>query len=407
MIPGKFIRPRAFPWNSARQPAQIDRVQDISGDWAADITKQYELGRIGILGFRKGTPDVSYSMRAFEAGSMAFWYDLANKATPESGDDIYIDLDDLAEPKTDIAAFLTDENDTFRGSIVFPKLRVNGFSLNIADPDAIVERNFDLVGEDYFLIDEKYFAYNEDTVDSGEAIKTIALSPAAVEYASGKYVYRVLRVRAGVVTELVEDAVAAYADNTWRYSAGDVIVQTCETGDLIKIYYVSSTAYTTVWTDNNADLDFLLAEYCEIRLKVGTDNRIYRLQTVGIDVAFDRTDYKEVGNSEVVQTGVNDKTVTISLNRYAEGLTLEDILASDNTFPLINPRNFAENIQMQILIYANKEHTGDIKIGYYMDNIAPSALGTTGAVQAQLERNNTLICDNLKISSDITEIAFV
>lgn len=405
MIHSKYFRPRIFPWNSERSPEQIDRSQNIGGDLSLNREKTHEIGRDGLLGYRKQTPSFSYSMTQYEYGSMDFWRSLANIENPESGDDTYIELTDLRTKKSDIAAFLTDDDDTFRGTVLFPKLRVNGFSLNIGDPDAIIERSFDLVGERYELFESKYFAYNTDTVESGETIKTITLSPVAIEYASGTYVYRVLRIRSGVVTELLEDSSSPYADNTWRYSAGDVIIQTCETGDVIKIYYAADTAYTTVWTDNDVDSDLLLAEYAEIRMKVGSDSRIYRLQSVGLDGSFDRADYKEVGNSEIVQTGATSKAVTIALNRFAEDMSLEQILAGDGTYPYIDPREFAENIQLQVLIYGEKEHT-NFKIGYYINNISPVSIGTTQDVEAYNERTCTLESDNLKISSILSDLAF-
>jgi hypothetical protein len=405
MIHAKFFKPRVFPWNSVRQPEQIDRAQAIGGDLTLNREKVYEVGRDGLLGYRKQTPSFTYSMTQYEYGSMSFWYDLANKETPGTGDDIFVELSDLTTTKSDIAAFLTDDNDTFMGTVLFPKLRVNGFTLNVGDPDAIVERTFDLVGEDYKLFEEKYFAYISDTVETAETIKTITLSPAAIEFASGKYIFRVLRVRNGAVSELEEDATSTYDNNSWRYSTGTVIVQTCEVGDLIKVYYVADTAYTTTWTDNDVDPDLLLAEHCEIRMKVGTDTRIYRLQSIGVDVSFDRTDYKEVGNSEVVQTGVTAKTVKISLDRFAEDMSLEQILANDNTYPYIDPREFAEDIQVQILIYGEKEHT-NFKIGYLLDNISPTAIGTSQDIEAYNKRTVALECDNLRISTDVAELAF-
>jgi hypothetical protein len=376
-------------------------LQNITGDQTLNREKVYEIGRVGRLGFKKSTPSFAYSATQFEYGSMAFWYDLANKETPSSiGLDNSIDLDDLVETQTDIAAFLTDDNGTFRGSIWFPGLRVNGFSINIADPDATIERSFDLVGEDYKMLDQKYLSYQKHTASG--ATEVITLSPAPIEWASGDYVFRVLRVRAGVVSEL-EEGVGA---NQWSYAAGDVTVNTCVVSDIIKIYYPSSTAYTTTWTNNDVDPDLLLAEYCEIRLKVGTGTRIYRLQSVGIDVAFDRADWKEIGNSEVVQRGVNNKTVTIALDRYSENFALEDILASDTTYPYIDPRNFAEDIQMQILIYGEKAHT-NFKIGYLITGLSPTTIGTSQDVEAYQKRTCNLESDNLKISDDIAEIAFL
>ena len=398
MIHSKAVKPRFFSWNNDRDPAQIDRAQDIGGDLTLNREKVYEIGRDGILGYRQQTPSFTYKMRQYEYGSMAFWYDLANKENPGSGDAHDVDLDDMKETKGDIAAFLTDDNNTFRGSIWFPKLRVNGFTLNIADPDAIIERNFDLVGEDYKMLDGNYFAFQKAT--AAGATTVIVLNPAPIAHALSTYIFRVLRVRAGVVSELVETTDWSYVHGTTTLTVtGGVAL------DIIKVYYESATAYTTTWANNDVDPDLLLAEDAEIYMKVGTGTRIYRLQTIGIDVKFERADYKEIGNSEVVQTGVKNKTVTISLNRYATDFSLEDILASDMTYPYINPRNFAENIQLMVKIFNEKEHT-TFKIGYLMNSISPTTLGTSQAVEDYNQRTNALECDNLKISDDETDIVF-
>ena len=400
MIHSKMCKPRIFSWNNDRNPEQVDRAQELTGDLTLNKEKQYEIGRDGILGYKKNVPTFSYSMRQFEFGSMDFWYDLANVENPGSGDDHYIDLDDIKTTYSDIAAFLTDDNNTFKGTIWFPKLRVNGFSINIGDPDAIVERSFDLVGEDYRILDGKYFAFQKKTASG--ATETVVLSPVPVEYAAAKYIFRVLRVRGGAVSEIAEGS----GTNTYTFTGpASVEVRGCVALDIIKIYYESSTAYTTLWTNNDSDVDFLTADSCEIFMKVGTSTRIYKLQSVGIDVSFERTDYKEIGNSEVVQTGVKSKTVTVNLNRFVEDNSLEDILAGDTTYPYINPRDFAENIQLMVKVYSDKTHT-TFKMGYLMNNLTPTTLNTTQAVEDYNSRTNAIECDNLKISSEESEIVF-
>ena len=403
MIHAKLCQPRIFPHNSARAPEQIDRAQDISGNLTINQTKLYEIGRDGKLGVRKESPSLSYSMTQFEYGSMSFWYALANMEDPASGGlDDSIDLDDIKSTTFDITAYMTDDDATFRGTMWFPKLRVNGFSLNIGDPDATVERSFDFVGEDFKILDGKYFAYETDTVLApGDG--TVTLDPVAVEYASGDYIFRVLRIRAGVSTELLEDVGAGA--NTWSYSAPTVTVKTCETSDILKVYYESSTAYDTLWADNDVDSDALFAEACEIYMKVGTGTRIYRLQSVGIDVAFERQDWKEIGNKEVVQRGVKSKTVTVALNRFNEGFSLEDILATDTTYPYIDPREFSESIQLMVKIFTDSTHE-TFAMGYLITGLSPTALGTSQAIEDYNQLTNSLESDNLKISSDESEIVF-
>jgi hypothetical protein len=383
-------------------------MQDIGGDLTLSQDKLYEIGRDGKLGVKKNTPSLAYPLTQYEYGSMDFWYALANIADPASGGlDESIELEDLTSTMCEVSAYLTDDDNTFKGTIWFPKLRVAGFSINIGDPNAAVQRKFDLVGEDFKILPAKYFAYDDLLVDAGSGVaKTLTLSPVAIEYASGKYVFKVLRVRAGVVTELVEDDTSTYDANSWRYSAGGVIVQTCNAGDLIKAYYPAATAYTTLWTDNDVDPDALFAEDCAIYMKVGTSTKIYRLQSVGIDVTLDRTDYKEIGNDEVVQTGVKGKTVTVKLDRYNEGFSLETIMATDTTYPYINPRDFTDTIQLRVEVYKKVLGVSTFAMGYLITELSPTSLGTSQAIEDYNKMTNSLESDNIKISSDLTELAF-
>ena len=410
MIHAKFVWPRIFPWNGDRNPEQIDRVQDIGGDLALNREKLYEIGRNGVLGYRKGTPSFSYSMRQYEYGSMDFWRALANQEDPASAAlDNSITLEDLKSEKSDISAFLTDDNGTFRGTVWFPNLRVNGFSMNIGDPEAIVERNFDLVGEDYKILEGNYFYCEKDTViTAGPAEFTLALLQIPIEYASGDYVLQVLRVRGVDVTKLEEDATSTYDANSWRYDLGSnsVIVQTCITDDIVKVSYSSATPYT-VWADNTVDTSFLLAEDCEIWMKKGiaAESKIYKLQSITIDVALERTDKREIGNTEVVQTGVSAKTVTVTLNSLGEDFTLEDILNNDPAYPYIDPRDFPATIQLMVKIFTDSTHD-TFKMGYLITTLSPTALGLSQTIEDYMQKTHALESDNLLISDDENEIVF-
>jgi len=410
MIHAKIVYTRIFPWGSSAAPSQIDRLQSITGDDTLGREKEHEIGRLTVLGYKQGTPTFNATLKQFEYGAMSFWYRLANLDTPASaGVDNSVDLDDLSTARFDIAGFQTDDDDVFKGTLWFPGLRVKGFNIDIANPDAIVERTFSLVGEDYILLatpSTGYYLGYEDGTKTGSGDLAIALSPVPVEYASGKYVVKVIRVRNGEATVLEEDVGAAV--NTWSYNDGTktVTIKTCIDGDICKVFYVSATAYTTpLWTNNNSDADFLNSEYCEIRMKVGSSERIYRLQTIGLDVSFDRADYKEIGNNDVVLTGIKEKTVTVSLDKYAEDCTLENILASDTAYPYINPREFSDDIQLQIKIFDDVAHTNFL-IGYLITGLSPTTISANQPVNDYQKNTNKLESDNMKISDDETELAF-
>jgi hypothetical protein len=398
MIHSKFCRPRIFSWASARAPEQIDRVQNFAVDYSANREKQYELGTEPIIGFKQNRPSATYTMRQFEFGNMDLWYDLSNKENPVSNGQVHITLDDIKIKRTDVAMFMTDDSGNFTGTTYVPKLRLGSFSINIADTQAIVERNFNFVGEHDIFLPDNYLAYA--TATSGViGTVSIVLSPIAIEYALGEYILKVLRDRAGQVTELLP------AEYTYTVGTATVAVLNCVVGDIIKVFYESATPYDTIWTQNVVDEPFLEAKSCEILMKVGTSQQIHLLQSVGIDGTFERTDYGEIDTDEIIQTGVKSQTVTVSLDRYAEGWSLEKILASDTLYPYFNPDDFQDNIQLMVKIYSDKSHT-TFKIGYLIKNLAPMNLGQTQAVQDYQKRTNKLEADNLLISTLEADIAF-
>ena len=414
MIDAKMVKPRWFSWNSSRQPEQVNRLQEISGDLTLNRDKVYEIGRVDLLDFRKKTPSLAGKFRQFENGSMSTWYALANKVNPGSGDPHYIELTDLMTTMTDFSAYETDDDNIFTGSIWFPKLRVNSFTINIGDPEAILERNLNLISESSIILPDAYFAYADKVTSahSGDAPDTIHFgasgeAPLPIAYAASSYIFRVLRIRGGQVSVLLEDETLSPAADTWAYdnATKTVTIQSTETGDVHKVYYESATAYSNVWTDNNSEATILLAEYCEVYIKVGTAERIFRLQSVGIDVTFDRTDYKEIGNNEVVQTGVKGQTVKISLNRFTQGFSFEEMLANDTIYPYINPDDFADDIQVQVKVFGEKEHT-NFRIGYLMNKVSPTAVGSSQMVQDKNKSTTTLEGDNLRISDLESEISF-
>jgi len=404
MIKGNASVCRVYPWNSDRSPSQVDRVTELTGDVTLNQEKLYELGRTLKLGVHKLTPSCPVTLTQNEYGSMDFWRSLANIVDPASGAlDESVDLDDLKSTRFDISAYLTDEDGSFKGTVYFPKQRLSGFSINIADPDAMVVRSFDLAGEQCRIIKDNYLAFEKKTATG--TIETVTLDPAAIEYAAGKYIYRVLRVRSGVVSELIEDNASPYADNTWRYSAGTVIVQTCVVSDIIKVFYPAASAYETLWADND-DVAALYADQCTIYLKIGagTNQQVYMLQSLGIDVVLERADYKQIGSKEIAQTGVKSKTVTVTLGRILEDFTIEEILGNIGAYKDINVENLTDTISLTVKIFTDNTKS-TFKCGYKISNLSATALKPLGARPEDMDSaDNTMESDNFFISPDETEI---
>jgi len=419
MFHSRFVKCRTFPWKG-RVPEQQDRLQNISGDLTLNREKINEIGReTGAVGYRKKPGTLSYKATQLEYGSMDFFRALANKVDPESGEsapETTVTLDDISDTRVEMAAFLTDENDNFIGTIYLPNLRVNGFTINIADPEASIQRTFDLVSEKYMILDVDteiggYLAYVTDIAEAG-TIETpvdfdVVCSPDPVEYADGDYIFRVVRIRSDEETSLIEDPTEVDAD-TWSYDAPSktVTIKDCLIADEVRIWYENSDApYDTLWANNGDDPDVLLAEYCEIYIKVSDSSRVYRLQTLGIDVKLTRADFKEIGNSEVVLTGAKEKVVTISLDRFAQDFSLEKILADVTGYPCVDPTEFADTIQIMVKIYKEKEHE-NFAIGYLMKNLSPTTLGFSHAVEDYQKTTNALVGDFLVVSDNEDDIVF-
>ena len=410
MINAKLVSPRIFSLGSARQPEQINRAQDITGDEKLTQTQIYEIGRELKVGVHKEIPAVTWGLTQLEYGNVAMYRDIACLLDPAtSTDDASINLKSMRTTAFTIAAYLTDDDGTFKGTVVFPALRVDGFSIDIGNPEAIITRKFSFVGEDIRIVKDKYLAYETATVvgvGSAETNLDIVLTGTPLEIAAGKYIYSVYLSRGTDIDEVLEDETKT-VDGTYSYnnSTKTITIDDVKEGDIYKVFYASATAYTDLWTDDDSDEVALYADCVDIFLKVGTSEEIHRLQTINIDAKFARTDYKEIGNPNVVQRGSKDEKVTVKLDRYNEGFSLEDILASDTTYCDINPRDFSANIQLLIKIYTDNTKT-TFKMGYLVSNLSPTNINVGQMVQDYQKIGTTLESDNLKISEVESEVAF-
>lgn len=404
MIHTSYWRPRVYPHKGDIPPAQIDRLQDLSASITLNREKIREIGRDGTVDWRKRIPTVNVTARQYEYGEIEFWQKLANVA----GNDIDITLNDFKTSKVDIVGYKTDDDATFLGSIWYPKLRVSGFGVAIGDPQAYVERNFTLVGEDEIILQgsNQYFNYQRFAASGGapETFTINAPSPVIDPDNSGQYMLKVLRVNVsdGTTDELTYTTGTA-SGTTYAFSAPSSLTVATSAGDVIKAYYSAATFNTSsqaaVFTNNDTDAGGLLAEACSIYLYTGTDNYVYRLQSVGIDVTFDRTDYYEIGNREVVQTGVREKTVRVTLGRILEAYTIEEVLrGAVADYGKINPREFGDDITLRVKCYGNHEKTS-FNIGYKMINLSPTGFDNGVPLNDYVTRGATLEGEDLTISN--------
>jgi hypothetical protein len=200
-------KPRVIPWNGDTQPIDIDRVQAISGGVNQPQELVYEVGRLDKVCTDLKILEEKCSLTQLEYGEVDFYLALANKAALPSGG---LQLSDFDDALVDIISVGKDKfGGTMEQTLWLPKLSLNSMAFNIANADARIERTFDL-GGDFFKIlkaNNKIFMQKIVTVPSGVSLAPHVISladpvPVVDPNVAGKYIQRVLRVRAGVTTEL-------------------------------------------------------------------------------------------------------------------------------------------------------------------------------------------------------------
>lgn len=403
MIHTSYWRPRVYPFEGDVAPAQIDRIQDLSATVTLNRERVREVGRDGTVDWRKRIPSTRLTMRQLEYGDIEFYQKIANKV----GSDTDITLADFKTSMVDIVGYKTDDDGTFKGSVWYPKYRTAGFSINIGDPQAMIERSFDFVGEDENVLEgsNQYFNYQRFPCVTPGATETFTVnspSPVADPDNSGRYLFRVVEVSAaGVTTEL------EYGTGTGQYTftaPSTLTVRNTTAGDVYKVYYSaatwnSQTQGANIFTNNDTDAGALLAESASIYLYVAADNYVYKLQSVGIDVSFDRQDNYEIGNDEVVQRGVRDKTVRVTLGRILDTYTIEEVMrGKTSAYGRLNTREYLDNITLRVKMYGNSAKTS-FNLGLKLTNLSPTGLDAGVPLNDYATRGVTLEGEDLTISN--------
>lgn len=409
MIHTSYWRPRVYPHKGDIAPTQVDRLQDLSASIALNREKIREIGRDGIVDWRKRIPSVRVTARQFEYGEIEFWRKLANVSDATTS----IVLNDFKNSMVDIVGYKTDDDGTFLGSVWYPKLRTAGFGINIGDPQAYVERNFSLVGEDEIIFqgNNKYFNYQRFVAVGGapESITIDSPSPVADPDNSGRYLLKVLRINiADGTTDDLEYTTGTATGDYYSFSAPSTLTVATVANDIIKVYYTAATFNTqsqlTTFTNNDTDAGALIAESASIYLYVAANNYVYRLQSIGIDVSFDRTDYYEIGNKEVIQRGIREKTVRITLGRILETYTIEEVLrGAAASYGKIDAREMTDNITLRVKLYGS-HMKNTFNIGYRCANLSPVGFDNGVPLNDYVNRGATLEGEDLTISNSESTI---
>lgn len=415
MIESSYYRPRIFPYKGNVTPAEIDRAQGIDPGITSNREKVEEIGRDGVVGYTKTIPTIDYRLTQLEYGDIEFWQKIVNTATLGANGQTGIVLNDFKTPAFDIAAYLTDDDGTFKGTKWYPKLRTSGFSWNIGDPDAVIERTFDFIGENpvTFQGNNKYVIQLLDTTASGAGhtivigsgdwsnYPTPILNPDTPNSNNSDYFIRIVRTRSSVDYELVYTTDYTYAPTT-------ITIAGSENGDIYKVYYTATTyiSASTPFTENDSSDDATLAHSTSIYLYVPgsglptSSDYIYKLQSVTVDVSFAREDYKEIGNKEVVLRGVSDKTVTVTLGEIMEDFTIEEVLAGKAAdYGILDVAEFGSSTTLIVKFFSDSTKS-TLRYGFKADSLSLTDLGDPAAINAYVKKDTVLEGEDLTISAD-------
>lgn len=404
-------KPRIIPVFGDSDWDEIDRVQSLDKTGTINKIRVDEVGNDELVGYIDQPPTIGYRMTQREYGSLTFWKKLANKADSVNS----ISLNDFKTSAFDICAYLTDDDGTFKGTQQLPKLRLAGFSISVADPNSLLERGFDFVGEDWIHWQgaNQYLIYKQITAGSGDegdyeitiGDPVAVADPDKTVSDDDQYILRVVRIRVVDGVETATELVAGSGTNEYSYSDPTLTVNDCLLDDVIKYWYTAGSYIgddpTKIFVASN-DLAGIHASAITISLE--NESTVNRLQSITVDVRLDRQDLFELGNDEVVQRGVRNKTVTITLGRLFEDTTIEEVLRGESSsYGKLDIRKFGDELKVKVYVYEDSTKTeAKFKIGYCSTKLAPSELREGTSVDNYVDTGNTLVGEALQICDDFT-----
>ena len=401
MIHGQSgFQPNYFPLEGPELRVQIDRAQGFDPTLTRNREKIEELGQDAVVEYLPQTPSGGITLNQKEYGSIEWFNALANLAL----DNDTIELTDYKSASGAYACYLTNDDNVFVGTLYMPDYRLNGFSVNINDPQSSIDRSFDLVGEKCWLLKDnnKQLIPFTATVATGEdGVYDIVFgsgdfanypTPVLNPNVAGQYIFYVVRVRSGVSTCLT-----LTTDYTYTTGTATLSILDAEVGDIYKGVY-SAGSYITgsqPFTANTTDKGAILANSASIYLSYS--NYLYKLQSVTIDVSFDRQDNYEIGNKDVIQRGINNRTVTVTLGKLQDIFTQEEVLSGQTD--IIDFENMSDDAVLTVLLY--EDYTkASFKMGFKIPNLSVSEVRPgTANLNAYLDGGETLESEQMTITT--------
>ena len=456
MIHSSLYQPNIFPVG-AGTPSVISRAQAIDPTANTNFQRVKEIGRLYTVGYVRKIPSVTYRMTQYEYGSFNFWQQITNKPANTT----LITLQDFRTSAFDIAAYTTDDvGEVYRGVMLYPFMRVSGFSINIGNPDATIERTFNFIGEQqitwsspmknldtmaevnpyYVEVDFTAGSGSDNTIDLSNwtPLRDPDVDPAHFSVAQ-QYLFRVVLIRAGITYLLIPSNGSDGYDYTFNHSTNQVSLTgntyTVTAGDVYKVWFITATTFspdfgttiaqtsnthgdpiypTQLFAQDNTDAAGLNATSASIFLYVpgsGQPNAhdyLYRIQSCTIDVSFERSDLKEIGNRSIVQLGINLNKVSVKLGRILEKYTIDQVLRGEAAdFGKLDLTNYCPNLNLGVSMIV-KFYTDDTKTtlayGMISEKLAPQDINQGASANQYVRAGATLDGEFLNITTDNAQL---
>jgi hypothetical protein len=397
------------PWFVPNKAGVADDFHGISNiNYGVSVTSDdvFVVGKEQKCGTDKQIPEANVNFPQFERGQIQTYLTLANLAAePVAG----LDLADFSTSSTDVVLYQKDDyQGTLEQTIWFPKMVVNSIELNIADPEARIERTIDLTGDAKIDLNygNKYLIHVEATAGTGDVgSMVIDLSdpvPVVNPNVSGEYILRVDRTRSGETITLDE---SAYSYNT---GTNDLTIPSTLLGDVYNVYY-SAASFGTAGDPTTVDTGnpcFLKAENVTVTLNDGSNTvELDLLTSLSLTATLNRISEAVIGNDEKILKEVESNEVTISLSGRVKDSTIAEVFMNKATlnWGINDVSLYNDNVTLTVKIYDDATKTNFL-IGYEVTNLSFTDDSSDFTANEFGTMDVSATADNLLITTDVNNL---
>lgn len=362
------------PWfvpNKGGVADDFHGISDIKYGETQAADDVFVVGKEDKCGSDKKIPEGTVNFPQFERGQIQTYLTLANLAAEPVGG---LDMGDFSSALTDVILY---EKDDFDGNLEqtfwFPKCVLNSIAINIADPEAKIERTFDMKNDGRIDLNfgNKYLIHVEATAQTGDVGSMVVdLSdpiPVVNPNVSGEYILRVDRTRSGV-TETLDSTDYSYSTGT-----NDLTIPSTLLGDVYNIYY-SAASFGSAGDPTSVDSSdpcFLKAENVTVTLNDGTTTvELDLLTSLSITATLNRIDEAVIGKHEKVLKEVEKVDVAVKLSGRVKDSNIAEVFMNKagQNWGINDVTLYKENVTLTVKIYSDSTKSTFL-IGYEVNDL--------------------------------------